>query len=146
MINKQTPDHHDANLVLQLYDLRREEVMRRSRDAIARWFPRTWEEFIAITDPSHPNNAAWRQVSSYWEMTYSFAKHGIVNPDFLAENSAEGLFLFAKVCPHLERFRREVSPLAFQNVEWLLGASAVARQRFELIQTRVRKMSEAARR
>ena len=144
-MTKETPDHHDANLVIKLYELRRESVMRQSRDTIARWYPRSWEEFIAITEPGHPSNAAWRQVGSYWEMAYGFAKHGIVQPDFLAENATEGLFLFAKVQPYLERFRQEVSPTAFQNVEWLLGASATARQRFELVKTRVQKLAQAAR-
>jgi hypothetical protein len=142
-MSKAVPDHHDAELVLRLYELRRETVMRQSRDTMGRWYPRTWEDFIAVTEPGHPSNAAWRQVSSYWEMAYGFAKHGIVNPDFLAENAGEGFFLFAKVHPHLERFRRDVSPTAFTNVEWLLGASAVARQRFELIKTRVQKMAAA---
>lgn len=141
---KSAPDHHDADLVLKLYDLRREAVMRQSRDAMMRWLPRSWEELVAVTEMSHPHNAAWRQVSSYWEMAYGFAKHGVIHPDFLAENAGEGLFLFAKVQPYIERFRREMSPNAFLNTEWLLGASPTARQRFELIKARVQKMAAAA--
>lgn len=140
---KERPDHHDAQLVLELYDLRREAVMRDSRNKMGQFFPRTWEELHAVMQPTHPMNAAWRQTSSYWEMAYGMAKNGIVNPDYLAENTVEGLFLFAKVHPHLDRMRKEVSPLAFQNVEWLLQNSATARQRFELVQSRVRKMMEA---
>ena len=65
---KQAPDHHDADLVLKLYDLRREAVMRQSRSTIVKWIPRTYEEVVAITNLSHPDNAAWRQVSSYFEI------------------------------------------------------------------------------
>ncbi len=143
-MTKTVPDHHDADLVLKLYELRREAVMRQSRETIMRWFPRSWEEFLSVTEPGHSHNAAWRQVSSYWEMAYGFAKHGIINPDFLAENAAEGFFLFAKVEPYLERFRRDIAPTAFTNVEWLLGASGVATKRFELIKARVKKMAAAA--
>jgi hypothetical protein len=96
-----------------------------------------------VTQPKHELNEAWRQTSSYWEMAYGLAKHGIVNPDYLAENTTEGLFLFAKVQPHLERYRKEVAPTAFQNAEWLLQNSATARQRFEMVQNRVRKVMEA---
>lgn len=141
---KTKPDHHDAELVLKLYDLRREAVMRQSREAMRTFLPRRFEDVAAVAAPDHPQNAAWRQVTSYFEMAYGFARHGIADPDFLAENTGEGLFLFAKVHPHLARFRAEYSPLAFQNTEWLLQNSASARQRFELFQGRVAKLLAAA--
>ena len=138
---KQAPDHHDADLVLRLYDLRRETVMRQSRSTIVKWIPRTYEEVVAITNLSHPDNAAWRQVSSYFEMAYSFARHGIVQPDFLAENAGEGLLLFAKLEPHLPRLRKELSPTILQNTEWLVQNSAFARQRLELMRKRIAAMA-----
>ncbi len=142
-MSKQAPDHHDAELVLKLYDLRREAVMRQSRNAIGQWFPKTYEDFIAVTQPQHPLNAAWRQVSSYFEMAYGMARHGIAHADYLAENTGEGMFLYVKVHPHLERFRKEMSPTAFRNAEWLVANSESAKRMFELVQTRVRKMMES---
>jgi hypothetical protein len=139
---KAVPDHHDAELVLKLYDLRRETVMRLSREAMARFLPRSFADLAAVTKPDHPHNAAWRQVSSYFEMAYSFARHGVVHPDFLAENAGEGLLLFAKVHPFLDQFRREFAPLAFRNAEWLVANSASAKQRFEIFQKRVRTQLE----
>lgn len=140
---KERPDHHDAELVLRLYDLRREAVMRDSRNKIGQFFPKSFEDVSAILAPAHPLNAAFRQTSSYWEMAYGMAKHGIVNPDYLAENAGEGLFVFARFHPYLDRLRKDVSPTMFQNVEWLLQNSAVARQRYEIIQARVKKMAES---
>lgn len=137
---KKAPDHHDAELVLRLYDLRREPVMRESRDAIAKFFPRTYEELFALTKPDHPHNAAWRQVSSYFEMAYGFARHGVMHPDFLAENTGEGLYLFAKVHPHLERLRTDTSPTAFANAEWLVAHSPSAALRLELFKKRIAKV------
>lgn len=136
---KQTPDHHDAELVLKLYELRRESVMRESRKAIAQFYPRDYDEFFAITQPGHDHNAAFRQVSSYFEMAYGFARHGVCHCDFLAENTGEGMLLFAKVQPYLERFRREAAPTAFMNAEWLVAHSSSARLRFEMFQARVKK-------
>ena len=65
----------------------------------------------------------------------------VVNPDFLAENTGEGMFLFAKVAPHLERFRSEYSATAFTNTEWIVKNSASAKLRFEMFKARVAKMA-----
>jgi aminoglycoside/choline kinase family phosphotransferase len=137
--NKTVPDHHDAEIVLKLYELRREAVMRQSRDAMAKFLPRSYADFAAVIAPDHPQNAAWRQVTSYFEMAWGFARHGIANPDLLAENTGEGFLLFAKVHPYLQQYRREHAPLAFKNAEWMLEHSGAARQRFELFQARVQK-------
>jgi hypothetical protein len=134
---RKKPDHRDAQLVLRLYDLRREAVMRESRRTIAAWLPRSFEDVLAITQLGDPRNAAWRQVSSYYEMAFGFARHGIVHADLLAENATEGLLLYAKVEPYLKRFRKEVSPTAFRNAEWLAGRSAAARERLKLLRKRI---------
>lgn len=140
---KKAPDHHDAELVLKLYDLRREPVMRQSRDALAKFVPRSYEELAALLKPEHPQNAAWRQVSSYFEMAYGFARHGIVHADFLAENTGEGMFLFAKVHPYLAQLRKDTAPTAFRNAEWLVEHSPAAKQRLETFSKRIAKLLEA---
>ena len=142
-MNKEKPDHHDAELVIKLYDLRRETVMRASRTTMMQFLPRSYEELLAVTQPTHPSNAAWRQVSSYWEMAWSFARHGVCNPDFLIENTTEGLFLYAKVQPYVEQYRKDVSPLGFRNVEWVATQCAPGRALFEVIKARVAKLAEA---
>ena len=142
-MSKKKPTHHDAHLILELYDLRRETVMRQSRAAMVQWIPRSWDEFIAVTQPNHELNAAWRQVSSYYEMAFGFARQGALHAELLGENCGEGMLLFAKVKPYLERFRKEVAPLAFRNAEWLVGHSEEARRRFKLMQERVSKLRDA---
>ena len=141
---KDGPDFKDAELTLRLYELRREAVMRESRlTVIFKFWPKSYEDFIAITKPDDARNAAFRQVSSYWEMCYGMAKHGIAHPDYLIENNGEGLFLYAKVLPYLERFRKEASPTAFQNAEWISKNCEEGKRRFEMIQSRVKKMLES---
>jgi hypothetical protein len=140
---KKKPSHADAELVLRLYDLRREAVMRESRKTMAGWLPRTFEDVLAVTKADDPKNAAWRQVTSYFEMAYGFARHGIVPADFLAENAGEGLFLFAKLEPHLKTFRKQLSPTAFRNSEWIVKKSPVARERMKLFRKRVEAMLAA---
>lgn len=141
---KTTPDHHDAELVLKLYDLRREPVMRESRKTMLQFLPRSYEELIAVTVFTHPSNAAYRQVSSYWEMAYSFARHGVIHADFLVENAGEGLILFVKVEPYLERLRQDISPLAYRNAEWIATQCESGKRIHGLVRARVAKMLETA--
>jgi hypothetical protein len=123
------PDFRDAELVLRLYELRREAVMRKSRDTISFTFwPKNWEEFVAILDFSHPDNAAWRQVVTYWEMVFGFGQRGIIDPELLVENSGEGILLFMKARPFIEKLRSD-SPTAFQHTEWAATQTDVGRQK-----------------
>ena len=113
---------------------------RESRAAIIQKFwPRSFEDVQAIMKGDHPLNAAYRQVGSYWEMVYGFAKHGVVHPDFWLESNGEGLFLFARVAPFLERLRAEVSPTAFRNAEWIAKESAEGRRLLQMYSERVKK-------
>ncbi len=134
------PDHHDAELLFRVYDLRRERLMRESRAAISQKFwPKSYDEIAAVLKSDHPLNAPFRQVSTYWEMVYGVVKHGIVNPDYFMESNGEGLFLFARVAPHLEALRRDTSPMSFQNAEWVSRETAVGRRLFGIFSERVAK-------
>jgi len=137
-------DHHDAELVLRVYEQRREPVMRESRAAILqRFWPKAYEDVQAVLKGDHPLNAAYRQVNTYWEMVYGMVKHRIVQPEYFMESNGEGLFLFARVEPHLEALRRDVSPFAYQNAEWVARETTRGRAQAELFRARVRKMLEA---
>ena len=139
-MDKGTPDHRDAELLLRVYEIRREAVMRESRSTLTQNFrPRSYEEVLAVTRPDHPLNAPWRQVGTYWEMVYGFARHGIVHADFWLESNGEGLLLFAKVKPHLERLRAELNPAAFRNAEWVSKECAEGRRLLALFLARVEK-------
>ena len=133
--------YHDAELVLKLYDLRREPVMRQARiDVFAKFHPKSYEDVLAVTKPDHPVNVAYRMVSSYWEMAAGLVKHKTLDLELFAENCAEGLFMFAKVEPHLERIRKEIAPTAYLNMEHVVRESAEARRRLETIRTRLAAM------
>ena len=140
-MSKQTPDHHDAELVLKLYDLRREAVMRESRDALNKDFwPRNEKEAVAITEMSHPLNRQYRQVATYWEMVYGMAKHGVVHTEFLMESNGEGLLLYARIEPYLAAIRTATSPRAFSKAEWIANNSDLGRALLETFRGRVKKM------
>ncbi|HEV8198146.1 MAG TPA: hypothetical protein VGP87_16000 [Gemmatimonadales bacterium] len=143
---KDSPDHHDADLVLRLYDLRREPVLRESRRWLsAEFWPKSAEEVLALTKADHPSNAMFRQVVGYWEMAYGLARHGIVNPDYLAENAGEGIFLFAKVQPWLTELRAASSPKSLRNTEWISTQCEEGRELFAYFRQRVEKALAARR-
>ncbi len=134
--------HQDADLVLKLYEIRREPVMRASRDMIVgKFWPKSYAEIEEILKPEHPFNAAYRQVSSYWEMTYNFARRGIIDPDFLIENNGEGLFVFAKFYKFIAEIRKNYNPLSFSNAEWIATECEEGKRRFEMIKTRIEKLT-----
>ena len=142
-MSKEMPDHHDAELVFRAYDLRRESVMRESRAAINKNFwPKTYADVQAVMKADHPLNAAWRQTSTFWEMVYGVVKHGIVNADYFLESNGEGMFLFARLAPFLEELRRDGSPAAFQNAEWVSKETNTGRRLFAMFSARVKKALE----
>ena len=137
---KEYPDHHDAELVLRLYELRREDVMRGSRtQVISAFLPTCLEDVIAVTKFDHPLNAAFRQVTSYWEMTYAMARHGVMHADVMLESNGEGLLVFSRVEPWLAAYRAQVNPIAFRNAEWVATETEMGR----LIAERFRKRMQA---
>ena len=143
-MRKETPDHHDADLLIKVYDLRREAVLRQSRQAIQREFwPKSWSDVEAVLKAEHPLNAPYRQTGTYWEMVYSFARHGIVHPAFWLENNGEGLFLYAKIEPFLQQVRESGNPAAFRNSEWVASECPEGRVIYERIKARVAKMASA---
>ena len=143
-MSKDTPDHHDAEIVLRLYELRRETVMRDARDTInTQLWPRSFEDLLAVTKRDHHLNRPFRQVGTYWEMVYGMVRHGVVSPGFFLESNLEGLFLFAKLEAYVEDIRKATTVLAFRNAEWVAKECPEGRQFFEVLRARVRKLYEA---
>ncbi len=142
-MSAEKPDYHDADLVLRVYEMRRETKTRENRDKINFGFwPKSYDDVKAVQQSDHELNQAWRQLSGYWEMVYGIARNGIVNPDYWVENNGEGLFFYAKVAPYLAQMRED-SPLALQNVEWAATQTERGRQFMEYISAVVKKMTEA---
>jgi hypothetical protein len=141
---KSAPDHHDAELVLRLYELRRESVMRDARAVMnAKFWPATVDEALAVLKQDHQLNSAYRQTSTYWEMVFGMAHHGIVHADYLVENSGEGLLLFARAEPYLARLREATNPRTFRHAEWAATETGTGRAMMETLRKRVAQKRES---
>ena len=130
-MSAEKPDYHDADLVLRMYEMRREAKTREARDLLNfQFWPKSYDDVKEVQKFDNPMNFAWRQLSAYWDVVFGMARNGIVNADYLTENNGEGLFFFAKIAPYLDQIREDGSPTAFQNLEWATKESETDRQMF----------------
>lgn len=115
------PDHHDAELMLRLYDLRREEKLRRARA----WFVGSFEAQSLEEDqrkyPPDSEEAVFvRMTLSYWDMAASIVNHGLIHEQFFFENSGEISIVWDKVRHLVPAFREMYkNPHAYENLEKL---------------------------
>jgi hypothetical protein len=116
MANK--PTYDDANLLLRLYELRREETMRKARQWFATFSPDNPQDIEKVSTPGSSENAYLRMVTSYWDMAASFVTSGVLNEELFLENSGELLFVWEKSRPLVERMRQGMkNPHAMKNME-----------------------------
>ena len=111
--------YQDAELVLKLYDMRREQ---RLRDARAWFFGNFSATSVSEAMERYPrgsdHNAYVRMVSSYWEMAASFVVRGILHEDLFFENSGEMLGVWEKMKDFIADMRRvHKNPTLYRNLE-----------------------------
>ena len=79
----------DVDLVLKLYDMRREPTMREARRfMIEEFYAENGKEFAEKYPPGSKENAYFRQATSYWDMVGTFVKRGLLNKELLFETLA----------------------------------------------------------
>jgi hypothetical protein len=136
------PTAADAEVILKLYDLRREAEMRKARNWwLVTFWPRSVDDFLQIANAMGTQENNWmRQVSGYWEMAASMVVHGAVHPDLFLEPSFSGemYFIFSKVRPFLNELREKVgSPSMLRNVEKVATLTEESRSRLQQFEGRV---------
>jgi hypothetical protein len=133
---------HDAELILKLYDLRREAEMRKART----WFtvefwPQSADDFVKVATEFPSQENAWmRQVAGYWDMAASLVLHGALNEELFIHPgiSGEMFFIFAKIHPFLKEIREKMNnPDMFSTIEKIATGSKTARKRLERVSKNV---------
>jgi hypothetical protein len=106
-----------ASLIMQLYDLRREETMRKARILMFGFNPTSADD-VEATMMNPETGALLRMVLSYWDMAATFVNHGAIDADMFNEANGEHIGAFAKIEPFIEDLRtRWNQPNAFKNLE-----------------------------
>lgn len=123
----------DAELVLRLYDLRREETLRQARRfTVFEFNPKTVEELRAVSrDTSSEKNVCWRQALSYWEMAASLVLHGTIDPELFLESNVEGILLYAKFHHFHAETEKQMGMPFMKNTAMLIEKFPAAKARYE---------------
>ncbi len=114
----------DADLILKLYELRREETMRRARKfMIEEFYAESGKEFTEKYPPGSERNAWFRQTMSYWDMVAAFVNKGLLNADLLFETNAEFRICWEKArATVLDLRKMRNMPFFYRNLENLVTA------------------------
>lgn len=117
------PTFDDVNLILRLYDMRRDERMREARQWFAMSFkPKSFEDLQSLCPPGTEQNASYRMITSYWEMVASFVASGVLNAELFFQSGRELLYCWERVRDILPGIRAaNGNPAEWRNMEIVAG-------------------------
>jgi hypothetical protein len=131
----------DANLILRLYELRREPVMREARNWFFSFNPTNAAEYMEGMMGEHSGHL--RMVVSYWDMAASMVNNGAIDEQMFNDANGEHLFVFAKIEPVLEELRQQFNqPDMLKHFETLVRRVPENKEKLAGIRERI-KMIQA---
>ena len=136
----------DAEIILQLYDLRREALLRTARKyMVTEFWPADYEEYRKLINDFGTEHNAWaRQVLSYWDMAAALVVHGALDEKLFFATQNELYFLAAKFGSHIAQYRKDAGmPEYMQHFEELAN-KPYARARVKTLRTRIEARLAAA--
>ncbi len=126
----------EAGLILKLYELRREETMRKARDWYFREFsPQSLDDFNAAMFGEHSGHL--RMVVTYWEMAAALVNNGAISLELFNDSNGEHIGVFSKIEPLLSEIRTTYGPQFAANCEKLIEATPDGRKRVALARERM---------
>lgn len=132
-----TRKYEDANLILKLYDLRREPIMREARNWFFSFNPQTASDYLETMMGEHSGHA--RMVISYWDMAASLVNNGAIDEHMFNDANGEHLLVFAKIEPILEDLRQITSqPDFLRHFEALVRRAPNSAERLAGIRERIK--------
>ena len=142
--------HDDADLILKLYDLRREATMREARNWFFSFNPTSAADYMEAM--MGPNSGYVRMVISYWDMAASLVNNGAIDEQMFNDANGEHLFVFAKIEPILAELRQQWNqPEMLKHFETLVRRVpnneqilAGIRERIKMIQGMMAERAQAA--
>jgi hypothetical protein len=130
----------EAGLILRLYELRREDTMRKARDWYFRDFnPQSMADFNAGMFGEHSGHL--RMVMSYWDMAAALVNNGAIGLELFNDSNGEHIGVFAKCESLLGEIRTAYGPRFFANLEKLIDATPDGRKRVVAIREQMKAMS-----
>ncbi len=132
-----------AELILKLYDLRRESVMRLARGYVGGPFlPQSADEFVALIAAGAKEAGYILQVYGYWDMLSSFVLHGALDESLVYDTCQEMYFQYAKIQPYMAEIRRKLNlPEYFRSIEAVAEGSEKGRSRLRDMQNSMKQIA-----
>lgn len=131
----------EGSLILQLYELRREETMRKARDWFFREFnPQSLADFNEAILGEHTGHV--RMVISYWDMAAALVNHGAISLDLFAAANGEHVGVFTKIEPLLGEIRNAYGPQFAASLEKLIDATPDGRKQVAALRERMKGIRE----
>jgi hypothetical protein len=114
-----------AELILKLYEIRRETALRSARDYVGGEFmPKSVDEFVNLVKEGGKPSGHILQVYGYWDMVAAFVVHGALDETLIFDTCQEMYFQFEKIQPYLAGFREKMSlPEFLKSMEAVVAAS-----------------------
>lgn len=132
--------YESADLLLRLYEMRREDTLRKARAWFASFVPESAAELAIIVQGEH--SAYFRMVTSYWDMAASLVNHGAIDMAMFNDANGEHIYVYAKLEPFLAEHRAKSSPTYLANLERLVLGSPESRAKLEYIRARLALMAK----
>ena len=126
--------HEDADLILKLYDLRRETVMREARNWWFGFNPTSIQEVMSTMMGEHSGHM--RMVLSYWDMACALVLSGAIDEELFNTTNGEHVVVYMKIAPVLQELRA-----MFDNPDFAKSLETVVK-RMPNIESRMANMRE----
>jgi hypothetical protein len=120
-----------AELILKLYEIRRETALRTARDYVGGEFmPKSVDEFVSLVKDGGKPSGHILQVYGYWDMVAAFVVHGALDESLIFDTCQEMYFQFEKIQPYLAGFREQMKlPEFLRSMETVVTGSQERRTR-----------------
>ncbi len=127
----------EGDLILKLYELRREAVMRQAREWYFREFnPESLADVNSAMFSEHSGHL--RMVMTYWDMAAALVNHGSISIELFNNANGEHISVFAKLEPILGEMRAAYGPQFLANLEKLIDATPKGRERTAMMRERMK--------
>lgn len=130
----------DADLILKLYDLRREATMREARNWMLTFHPTSVQDIIDVLLSEHSGH--YRMVISYWDMAAAMVNNGAIDEQLFNESNGEHIFVYSMIQPVMGEVRALFgNPDFLRNLETLVMRIPDAEAKITAMRERMKKFA-----
>jgi len=132
----------EADLILKLYELRREPVMREARSWFAMFNPKSIDDITEVL--TSDKSGYYRMVTSYWDMAAALVNNGAIDAQMFNDANGEHVFIYARLEPFVADIRAQGNRQFLVQLEKLVKEMPDIEERLRYVRERIQKLIEMA--